>query len=89
MTELIVALDFHKQEEAKAWVKELEQVEFFKVGMELFTAAGPAMVSWLKEQGKKVFLDLKFHDIPNTAGRAVAAASRLGADLCFRRPRDA
>jgi orotidine-5'-phosphate decarboxylase len=88
MTELIVALDAHKQGEAKAWVKELEQVEFFKVGMELFTA-GSAMVSWLKEQGKKVFLDLKFHDIPNTAGRAVAAASRLGADLCFRRPRDA
>lgn len=82
MTELIVALDTHRQEEAKAWVKELKKVKFFKVGMELFTAAGPAMVSWLKEQGKKVFLDLKFHDIPNTAGRAVAAASRMGVDLC-------
>jgi len=82
MTELIVALDTYRETQAKEWVEQLDQVEFFKVGMELFTAAGPAMVSWLKDQGKRIFLDLKFHDIPNTAGRAVATASRLGVDLC-------
>lgn len=83
MTQLIVALDTGETEQARAWVRALgEGVDFYKVGMELFTSAGPAMVEWLKGQGKKVFLDLKFHDIPNTAGRAVAAAARLGVDLC-------
>lgn len=83
MTELIVALDTHRQEQAKAWVRQLgNKVSFYKAGMELFTAAGPAIVAWLKEQGKSVFLDLKFHDIPNTASRAVAAANQLGVDLC-------
>ena len=83
MTELIVALDTPREEQARAWVDCLgTRVSFYKVGMELFTSAGPVMVSWLKGKGKKVFLDLKYHDIPNTAGRAVAAASRLGVDLC-------
>lgn len=83
MTELIVALDTDHAVQAKAWVENLgDRVNFYKVGMELFTSAGPAIVEWLKERGKKVFLDLKYHDIPNTAGRAVAAASRWGVDLC-------
>jgi orotidine-5'-phosphate decarboxylase len=83
MTELIVALDTHLPEQAKAWVDSMgDRVGFYKVGMELFTGAGPTMLEWLKERGKKVFLDLKFHDIPNTAGRAVAAAARWGVDLC-------
>lgn len=83
MTQLIVALDTHQSEEAKLWVKKLgDRVNFYKVGMELFTSAGPDMVKWLKQLNKKVFLDLKFHDIPNTAGRAVAAANALGVDLC-------
>lgn len=83
MTELIVALDTHQPEQAKTWVKQLgDKVGFYKVGMELFTTVGPDFVRWLKDQNKKVFLDLKFHDIPNTASRAVAAASSLGVDLC-------
>jgi orotidine-5'-phosphate decarboxylase len=83
MTQLIVALDTYKSEEAKLWVKQVgDRVGFYKVGMELFTTAGPDMIKWLKQLNKKVFLDLKFHDIPNTASKAVAAASRLGVDLC-------
>jgi orotidine-5'-phosphate decarboxylase len=83
MTELIVALDTFNENQAKIWVKDLDStVNFYKVGLELFTSAGPQIVSWLKEQGKRVFLDLKFHDIPNTASKAVASARRMGADLC-------
>lgn len=83
MTELIVALDTYRKEEAKAWVEQLQdQVAWYKVGMELYTSAGPEMVQWLRGQGKRVFLDLKFHDIPNTASHAVAAAARLRVDLC-------
>lgn len=83
MTELIVALDTDQAAQAQAWVDSLgDRVNFYKVGMELFTSVGPSMLEWLKERGKKVFLDLKFHDIPNTAGRAVAAAARWGVDLC-------
>ena len=64
---LIVALDFPTGQEARALVEELgDAVTFYKVGMELFYSEGPAIVSYLKEQGKKVFLDLKLQDIPNT-----------------------
>lgn len=83
MTELIVALDTFDETQAKEWVKDLgTTVDFYKVGLELFTSAGPGMLDWLKGEGKRVFLDLKFHDIPNTARKAVAAARRMGADLC-------
>lgn len=83
MTELIVALDTGDAVLAKTWVEELgAEVDFYKVGMELFTSVGPTMVEWLKEKGKKVFLDLKYHDIPNSASKAVAAAARWGVDLC-------
>lgn len=83
MSELIVALDTEQEEMAKVWVRRLgDQVNLYKVGLELFTIAGPAIIAWLKERKKRVFLDLKFHDIPNTAGRAVAAVARMGVDLC-------
>ncbi|MDE5880051.1 MAG: orotidine-5'-phosphate decarboxylase, partial [Desulfovibrio sp.] len=52
-----------------------------KVGLELFTVGGPRLVERLKEQGFHVFLDLKFYDIPNTVGNAVAAAANLGVDM--------
>lgn len=83
MTELIVALDASDTSQAKSWVEQLgEKVGFYKVGLELFTSAGPGILGWLRERGKRVFLDLKFHDIPNTAAGAVAAANRWGVDLC-------
>ena len=52
-----------------------------KVGLQLFIAAGPSVVAALKEQGRRVFLDLKLHDIPNTVARAVESASSLGVDM--------
>lgn len=83
MTELIVALDTGDAALAKEWVKKIgPRVGFYKVGMELFTSVGPAIVEWLKGNGKSVFLDLKYHDIPNSAAKAVAAAARWGVDLC-------
>ncbi len=77
---IIVALDVPSSGEALALVETLgEEAAFYKVGAELFTAAGPDLVRALLEQDKKVFLDLKYHDIPTTVGRAVARAAELGA----------
>jgi orotidine-5'-phosphate decarboxylase len=79
---IIVALDFPTAEEAQAVVKELgEAVSFYKVGMELFYAAGPEMLKFLKANGKKVFLDLKLQDIPNTVAKSLAVLTGLGADI--------
>ena len=65
---LIVALDFHDIDDVVALVAELgDSVSFYKVGMELFYSAGAEVVPFLKNHNKKVFLDLKLHDIPNTA----------------------
>jgi len=55
-----------------------ESISTFKVGLELFTVAGPSIVRSIQDRGKRVFLDLKFHDIPNTVTRASLAATRLG-----------
>lgn len=79
---LVVALDVTSLEEARGWIDRLwPAVRFYKVGLGLFTAAGPAAVQFIKERGGRVFLDLKFHDIPNTVAQAVASATALGADL--------
>ena len=72
---LIVALDVETLEEAKALVVVLAPaVDIFKVGSQLFTAYGPEAVRFVQEKGKEVFLDLKYHDIPNTVSNAVQAA---------------
>jgi orotidine-5'-phosphate decarboxylase len=79
---LIVALDVAHEDKARALVQSLgDSVRFYKVGKELFTAAGPGIVRDLVADGKKVFLDLKFHDIPNTVAGAVHAAASLGVSL--------
>jgi orotidine-5'-phosphate decarboxylase len=82
MKSLIVALDLPTADEALALVDELgDSAGWFKVGSQLFTRAGPPLVDELKDRGKRVFLDLKYHDIPNTVARAVEAAAELGADM--------
>ena len=82
MAELIVALDVPSTTEAVAKVEALgDSVTFYKIGMELFTAEGPEVVRAVKAPDKKVFLDLKFHDIPRTVQRAVTSAAALGVDL--------
>jgi len=79
---LIVALDFSSLDEAFSLVQKLQgRVGMFKVGKELFTREGPAAVRQIVNLGERVFLDLKFHDIPNTVARAVEAAVSLGACL--------
>jgi orotidine-5'-phosphate decarboxylase len=76
---LIVALDVPDAAAAHTLVSRLEDTcSWFKVGMELFTAAGPAVLEPLLKRGHSVFLDLKFHDIPNTVAGAVRSAATLG-----------
>ncbi|MBC7790711.1 MAG: orotidine-5'-phosphate decarboxylase [Anaerolineae bacterium] len=79
---IIVALDVGSQAAALAMVDALgEDCDFFKVGSELFTAAGPPIVEKLAARGKDVFLDLKFHDIPATVRSAARSGASLGARL--------
>lgn len=79
---LIVALDVPSVREAEALVGQLgETVSFYKVGLELVMNGGTALVKTLKEQGKRVFLDVKFLDIDTTVEKATANAARSGADF--------
>jgi len=76
---LIVALDVSRADEARRIVQSVgEAASTFKVGKQLFTAEGPQVVRDLVASGRKVFLDLKFHDIPNTVEAAAREAARLG-----------
>lgn len=76
---IVVALDFDNADAALAMADQLDPILCrVKVGKELFTIAGPDLVRALVERGFEVFLDLKFHDIPNTVAAAVKAAARLG-----------
>lgn len=80
---LITALDVPDAPAALALAARLGQAGgFVKVGLELFSAGGPPVVSALRELGRDVFLDLKYHDIPNTVAAAARQAARLGASLC-------
>jgi orotidine-5'-phosphate decarboxylase len=80
--QLIVALDVETLAEVKTLVDTLKgSVDIFKVGSHLFTACGPAVVRFIEAQGKKVFLDLKYHDIPNTVANSVKAAVELSVAL--------
>jgi orotidine-5'-phosphate decarboxylase len=79
---LIVALDVDAMEQAKTLVEQLAgEVGMFKIGKQLFTHAGPQAVQLTKELGGEIFLDLKFHDIPNTVAKAAIEATRLGVKM--------
>ncbi|MFE4106852.1 orotidine-5'-phosphate decarboxylase [Almyronema epifaneia] len=78
---VIVPLDVASEAEAIALVQTLPAVTFWKVGLELFVSSGPGILSYLKDQGKRIFLDLKFHDIPNTLAGACRTAAGYGVDL--------
>lgn len=78
---IIVALDGMDGPQAVAFTGAIPELRWVKVGLELFTTAGPPVVRQLREQGKRVFLDLKFHDIPATMAGACRSAARLGVGL--------
>ncbi len=78
----IIALDVPSLAAAQTMVGRLgERVSFYKVGLQLFAAEGPRAVEWLHASGKRVFLDLKLHDIPSTVARAAESARRLDVAL--------
>ena len=78
---IIVALDGMAPEQALGLAAAVPELRWVKVGLELFVAGGPDVVRQLRDQGKRVFLDLKFHDIPATMAGACRSAARLGAEL--------
>lgn len=80
--DLIVALDVPNAEAMEAKLQEMPDfIEWYKVGLELFCAEGPAVLKPLKKRDKKIFLDLKLHDIPRTVGHAVKTAAAHGVNL--------
>ncbi len=80
--QLITALDYHDIKPVEELVAKLgDKVDYYKVGLELFVSNGYKVIEFLKSKDKKVFLDLKFHDIPNTASQAVAVACSYGVDM--------
>ena len=79
---IIFAMDLHGLNEIDRWSEMLtDKVGMFKVGKELFTSCGPAAVKAVQRHGGKVFLDLKYHDIPNTVANAMLEAARLGVQI--------
>jgi orotidine-5'-phosphate decarboxylase len=79
---IIVALDVPTKEKALALVEQLrDEISFFKIGLQLYTAEGPEIVRAVLSTGAKVWLDLKLHDIPNTVARAVESGSNLGVHM--------
>ncbi|TDF41659.1 orotidine-5'-phosphate decarboxylase [Alteromonadaceae bacterium M269] len=76
---VIIALDFDNEKAAKNLIEQLEPSQCrLKIGKEMFTYLGPGFVKWVVSKGFDVFLDLKFHDIPNTTAKACVAAANLG-----------
>jgi orotidine-5'-phosphate decarboxylase len=79
---IIVALDVPTKRETLELVEKLrDQISFFKIGLQLYTAEGPEILRAVLSTGSKVWLDLKLHDIPNTVARAVESANRLGVEM--------
>jgi orotidine-5'-phosphate decarboxylase len=78
---IIIALDGMDKHDVLNLLEKIPQVIWVKVGLELFVSEGPDILSILKDKGKKIFLDLKFHDIPTTVARACFSASQTGAEF--------
>ena len=79
---LIVAIDVHSMDKVQQLVESLgDCVTYYKVGMELFYSVGSQVITYLRGQGKEVFLDLKLHDIPNTVGQGLATLTGLGVSM--------
>jgi len=78
---IIVAIDGMDRNEAISFLKECPDISWVKVGLELFTKEGPSIINTFKDMDKKIFLDLKFHDIPNTMSSASYHVSKLGVDI--------
>ena len=81
--DVIIACDFSSAEATLQFLdKFTDSKPFVKIGMELYYAAGPAIVQQIKARGHKIFLDLKLHDIPNTVKKAMAVLSKMDVDMC-------
>jgi len=78
---IIVAIDGMDRNEAISFLKECPDISWIKIGLELFTREGPSIIKTFKDMNKKIFLDLKFHDIPNTMSSASYQVSKLGVDI--------
>ena len=78
---IILAIDGLDLYQAKVFLKRCPNIKWVKVGLELFTREGPSVIKILKDLNKKIFLDLKFHDIPNTMSAACHEVSKLGVDI--------
>ena len=78
---IIVAIDGMDRNEAISFLKGCPDISWVKVGLELFTKEGPTIINIFKDMDKKIFLDLKFHDIPNTMSSASYHVSKLGVDI--------
>jgi orotidine-5'-phosphate decarboxylase len=82
LPKLFIAIDQNDTNKAKELIQKLPPEKCgIKVGKELFTACGPEMIEWIQEKGFKVFLDLKYHDIPNTVKQACYVASKMGVSI--------
>lgn len=79
---VIIALDFENKEKTLDFLKNFKDEQLYvKIGMELFYAEGPSIISEIKKLGHKIFLDLKLHDIPNTVMKAMKNLAKLGVDI--------
>ena len=82
MRDVIIACDFSTKEATLNFLDQFKDVKpFVKIGMELFYAEGPSIVTEIKQRGHKIFLDLKLHDIPNTVYKAMKNVAALGVDM--------